>query len=562
MLSTMMDAPLSLVSVLRHGLAVHGASEIVTAAEPSGLNSRRISFTDLGDRAAQLASVLRGFGIQPGDRVGTFMWNNQEHLEAYLAIPGMGAVLHTLNIRLYPEQLTYVVNHGADRVVIADCTLAAVLARVLPDLTTIEHLLVTGTGPESAAAADQLRDLLGGKGTQVHSYHDALAGEQVRHAWRDDIDERSAAAMCYTSGTTGNPKGVVYSHRSTVLHSMGVCAGENLGLTTRDRLLPIVPMFHANAWGQPYSGWMSGADSIMPDRFLQGEPLCKIITAEKPTISAGVPTIGSEVLRYAVEHRGEVDLSSLRLVMMGGAAIPRALIEGYQRELGLTVVQGWGMTETSPVAAISRPPRHVPPEEELDWRVKSGRLVFGVEGRIVDDQGQTLPADGIAVGEFEVRGPWVTGSYVGGEDPGRFHDGWLKTGDVGTLDSYGYMEITDRSKDVIKSGGEWISSVELENYLMAHPDVLEAAVVAVPDEKWTERPLASVVLKPGSTTDALALRDFLADRIARWQLPERWALISEVPKTSVGKFDKKVLRSEYAAGKLEVVTLEPLPRPS
>jgi fatty-acyl-CoA synthase len=543
MQSTMQDVPLSLAMLLRHGLAVHGRSEVVTYL---GDGSRRATFREVGERAGRLAYALARLGVTDGDRVATFQWNNQEHLEGYLAIPAMKAVLHTLNIRLFPEQLVYVANHAEDKVVIVDNSLVPLLARVLPEMKTVEHVLVVGEADTS---------VLGGTAT-IHSYEELLAAESPDYPWPDDIDERSAAAMCYTSGTTGNPKGVVYSHRSTYLHSMAVCAGSNLGLTDRDRLMPIVPMFHANAWGQPYAAWMAGADLLMPDRFLQGEPLCTFITAEKPTLTAGVPTIGSDVLRYAVEHRDTVDLSSLRRIMMGGSAVPLSLIEAYKSQLDLDVIQGWGMTETSPVAAIALAPKDTPPEEELEWRAHTGRLVAGVECRIVGDDGEPLARDGVAVGEFEVRGPWITGSYYKGDDPSRFHEGWLRTGDVGTIDDRGFMQITDRTKDVIKSGGEWISSVELENHLMAHPDVLEAAVVAVPDDRWQERPLASVVVREGASLDAETLRDFLAGRVAKWQLPERWAFIPEVPKTSVGKFDKKVLRAKYAEGGLDVTKLD------
>jgi fatty-acyl-CoA synthase len=543
MQSTMQDVPLSLAMLLRHGLAVHGSSEVVTCL---GEGSRRATFREVGERVGQLAHALARLGVSDGDRVATFQWNNQEHLEGYLAIPAMKAVLHTLNIRLFPEQLVYVANHAEDKVVIVDNSLVPLLARVLPDMKTVEHVLVVGDADTS---------VLSGPAT-IHSYEELLAAESPDYPWPDDIDERSAAAMCYTSGTTGNPKGVVYSHRSTYLHSMAVCTGENLGLTERDRLMPIVPMFHANAWGQPYAAWMAGADLLMPDRYLQGEPLSRFITEAKPTLTAGVPTIGSDLLRYAVEHRDSADLSSLRNMMMGGSAVPRSLIEAFESELGIEVVQGWGMTETSPVAAIARAPKDTPPEEELQWRAHTGRLVCGVECRIVGDDGQPLPRDGESVGEFEVRGPWITGAYYKGDDPSRFHEGWLRTGDVGTIDERGFMQITDRTKDVIKSGGEWISSVELENHLMAHPDVLEAAVVAVPDDRWQERPLASVVVREGATLDAEALRAFLADRVAKWQLPERWAFIPEVPKTSVGKFDKKVLRAKYAEGELDVTKLD------
>ncbi len=543
MRSTMQDFPLTIGSILRFGADVFGDSEVVTLIEDG--KRRRASYAETVTRAAQLANGLRSLGIDGDQRVATFMWNNAEHLEAYLAIPSMGAVLHTLNIRLFPEQVTYVANHAEDQVIIADCSLVPVLAKVLPGMTTVHTVLVTGDGDVSA---------LEESGKQILSYESVLADAKPSFDWPEDVDERSAAAMCYTSGTTGNPKGVVYSHRSCWLHSMSVCTQNNNGLGADDRTLPVVPMFHANAWGTPYAAFMSGADLIMPDRYLQAEPLTGLIEAEKVTMSAGVPTIWNDVLQYLRANPGR-DLSSLRAIMAGGSAVPRALIAAFDSEFGISVIQGWGMTETSPVAALAKAPGGATGDEAWDYQAKAGRLLFGVEGRIVDDSGEVLPRDGKAVGEVQVRGPWVTASYYKDDDPAKFDGEWLKTGDVGLLDPQGYITLTDRSKDVIKSGGEWISSVELESELMAHPDILEAAVVGVPDQKWSERPLACVVPKKGTSPTPESLRDWLSDRVAKWQLPERWAVIDEVPKTSVGKFDKKVLRKAYADDELDVTTL-------
>jgi fatty-acyl-CoA synthase len=546
--STMQDFPLTIGMILRHGRTVFGDSEVVTF---EGDGCRRASFAEVAQRVDRLAGALRGLGIEDGDRVATFQWNNQEHLEAYLAIPNMGAVLHTLNIRLFPEQLTYVANHAEDRVVLVDDSLVPLLARVAPDLKTVEHYIVVGGGDaggaltalaEAAAGADVLR------------YDHLLASADAEFPW-PEVDERAAAAMCYTSGTTGNPKGVVYSHRSTVLHSMSVNAGIAVGLTEHDRVLPIVPMFHANAWGLPYAAWYAGASFVMPDRFLQAEPLAKLIESERPTVAGAVPTIWSDLHRYSQSH--PVDMSSFRLVVCGGSAVPRSLMERIDADQGVRIIQGWGMTETSPLAALAYPPRGVEPgtSEEMDWRAKAGRVLSGVELRIVDDAGNALPWDGEAVGEIEVRGPWVTARYYLDPASDKFDDGWLRTGDVGCVEPNGFIQITDRAKDVIKSGGEWISSVELENYLMAHPDVVEAAVIGVPDPKWEERPLACVVCDEGSSTSADDLRSFLAGKVAKWQVPERWAFIDEVPKTSVGKFDKKVLRTKHNDGELDVEDL-------
>ena len=543
MRSSMQDFPLTIGSIMRFGAEVFGDSEVVTLMD--GGERRRRSYAETVERSARLANVLRELGVGNDDRVATFMWNNAEHLESYLAIPAMGAVLHTLNIRLFPDQVTYIANHADDRVVIANCSLVPLLAKVLPDMETVQTVLVTGDGDFSE---------LESSGKQVLSYDEMVSAASASYDWPEDVDERSAAAMCYTSGTTGNPKGVVYSHRSCWLHSMSVCTANNNGLGADDRTMPIVPMFHANAWGTPYAAFMSGADLVMPDRFLQAEPLIGLIEAERVTISAAVPTIWNDILQFLRANPGR-DLSSIRAVMCGGSAVPRALIKAFDEEFGITIIQGWGMTETSPVAALAKPPAGVTGDRAWDYQSKAGRLLFGVEGRIVDDAGEVQPRDGKAVGELQVRGPWITASYYKDDDPEKFDGEWLRTGDVGTLDPQGYITLTDRSKDVIKSGGEWISSVELEAELMAHPDVLEAAVVGVPDEKWQERPLACVVPHEGKSCKPDELRTWLADRVAKWWLPERWALIEEVPKTSVGKFDKKVLRKAYADNELDVTEL-------
>jgi fatty-acyl-CoA synthase len=543
--STMQEVPLTIGSVMRHGTTVHGDAEVVTATA-DGTRSR--SYAELGRRTAQLAAGLRGLGITGDQRVATFQWNNVEHLEAYLAVPSMGAVLHTLNIRLFPEQLVYIANHAEDQVVIVDDSLVPLLAKHLHELGTVTHVVVAG--PE-AATADL--DALRASGKEVLLYEDLLAGQPEHFDW-PDVEERDAAAMCYTSGTTGNPKGVVYSHRSAWLHSMAVSTGNVSGLDCHDRILPIVPMFHANAWGLAYAALMTGASLCMPDRWLQAEPMVRFIQASRPTVSGAVPTVWNDVLQYLDDHQ-DVKLDSLRFILCGGSAVPVSLQRALQERHNIYVRQAWGMTETSPVASAGTVPVGVHGEDEWKYRGSQGRLLCGVEGRTVADDGGELPRDGRSVGELEVRGPWVTASYYQPDDPeaeAKFHDGWLRTGDVGTLDGLGYITLSDRAKDVIKSGGEWISSVDLENALMSHPDVLEAAVVGIPDEKWQERPLASVVLRDGATTTVEQLRDHLAQSFARWQLPDAWTFIDQVPRTSVGKFDKKVLRREYAEGALDV----------
>jgi fatty-acyl-CoA synthase len=542
--STMMDVPLTVTRIMQYGSTVYANREVVTYAA-DGL--RRQTYAETGARAANLANALRSVGVDGDQRVATLMWNNAEHLEAYLAIPSMGAVLHTLNLRLDPETIGYIATHAGDDVVIVDPSLVPLLAQVLPHAAAIRHVLVTGSSGDTDPTA---LASLAGPGRVVHLYEDLLAAQPARFDW-PDVDERSAAAMCYTSGTTGRPKGVVYSHRSMHLHSMAVNTGTVFGMSERDRVLPVVPMFHANAWGLPYAAVMAGASLIMPDRFLQPEPLVKLIEAERPTVAGAVPTIWNALLQHVRANGG--DLSSLRIVPCGGSAVPHALMEAYEKEFGVTILQAWGMTETSPLGSVAHPPVGATGDDAWHYRDTQGRLICEVEARLVGDAGTVLPHDGAAVGEVEVRGPWITGAYYKDDDPEKFRDGWLRTGDVGTIDPLGYVVLTDRAKDVIKSGGEWISSMELENAIMAHPDVLEAAVIGIADERWGERPLATVVLAPGSTTTAAELREFLAARIPRWQLPERWSFITEVPKTSVGKFAKTKLRDSYARGDYEII---------
>ena len=536
MKSTMMDWPLTISRLFEHGRTVYGSS-VVSSFE--GETVRTATFREIAERTEKLAAALKRLGIADGDRVATFSWNHQEHLEAYLAVPSMGAVLHTLNIRLFPEQLVYIINHAADRAIIVDDVLVPVLAPLVPELKNVEHFIVIGSDCDATALPGAL------------SYEELLAAEDTGAIW-PDVDERSPAAMCYTSGTTGNPKGVVYSHRSVFLHSLMEIGG--ISLTERDRILPVVPMFHANAWGLPHSGWLAGADMLMPGRYLQPDPLCRMIAAERPTVAAAVPTIWNDILRHAGEH--PADLSSLRMIVCGGAAVPRTLMERFSERFGVDIIQAWGLTETGPLAALSFPPKHVPEGERMDWRAKAGRTLAGVELRTTDDEGKEMPRDGESVGEIEVRGPWVTGAYHGEPTPEKFNEGWLRTGDVGAVDEAGYIRISDRAKDVIKSRGEWISSVELETLLTGHPDVVEAAVIGVPDDRWTERPLACVVLREGAGADPSALRDFLSDKVVKWWLPERWTFIDAIPRTSVGKFDKKVLRAKHAEGELTIEQID------
>ncbi|MFD7287867.1 long-chain fatty acid--CoA ligase [Streptomyces sp. NPDC059863] len=545
MLSTMQDVPLTVTRILHHGMTIHGKSQVTTWTGES--EPQRRSFAEVGARATRLANALRDeLGVVGDECVATLMWNNAEHVEAYFAIPSMGAVLHTLNPRLPAEQLIWIVQHAADRVILANGSLLPLLAPLLPHLPTVEHVIVSGPGDRAP---------LDGTAVRVHDYDELIAGRPTTFAW-PELDERSAAAMCYTSGTTGDPKGVVYSHRSIYLHSMQVNMSESMGLTDRDTTLVVVPQFHVNAWGLPHATFMTGISMLMPDRFLQPGPLAEMIEREKPTHAAAVPTIWQGLLAEVTARPR--DLTSMARVTIGGAACPPSLMEAYDK-LGVRLCHAWGMTETSPLGTMSNPPAGLTAEEEWPYRITQGRFPAGVEARLTGPGGDLLAWDGESAGELEVRGPWIAGAYYGGAGGEQIRpadkfseDGWLKTGDVGRIAPDGFLTLTDRAKDVIKSGGEWISSVELENALMAHPEVAEAAVVAVPDDKWGERPLATVVLKDGATADYVSLKEFLAGKIAKWQLPERWTVVSAVPKTSVGKFDKKVIRKQYADGELDV----------
>jgi fatty-acyl-CoA synthase len=529
------DVPMSLQHAFERMHRMHGASgEVVTLRDPAG-EITRISYRDVGDRSLRLAAGLDSLGIEPGDRVATLMWNNHEHMEAYLAIPCMGAVLHTLNLRLFTEQLVYIVNHAKDRVIIIEDTLIPMVADIIDELPTIEHWIVVGAGDASALGENVLR------------YEEFLAAQSGDYRWPEITDDRQAAALCYTSGTTGNPKGVLYSHRSAILHSLAVLTKDCFGVGKSDRILPVVPMFHANAWGLIYAAALSGASLVMPSAFLKAQSLSHLIVTERVTVAGAVPTLWMDLLRYADEHKP--DLTSLRIVPCGGAAVPRSLMEAFQERHGVTIIQAWGMTETSPLGAVAIPPEHLEGEDHWRYRTSQGQVAPLVEIRIIGEDGTAQPWDGEATGEIQIRGQWIASDYY--EDATsaeKFQDGWLRTGDVAALSPDGYIFITDRSKDVIKSGGEWISSVELENELMGHPSVREAAVIAKPDDRFTERPLACVVLDGEASANELMA--FLDGKVARWWIPDEVAFITEVPKTSVGKFDKKLLRQQLADGLL------------
>jgi fatty-acyl-CoA synthase len=530
----MQHQPLTLQLILERARRIYADGEVATLTEAGTV---RATYAEVAERVDRLCSALRDLGVRPGDRVASFAWNSQRHLELYLAVPCMGAVLHTLNIRLFPDQLTYIANHAEDQVVFVDDSLVGVLEQVAPTFETVEHYVVMGDG-DAGSLPDPLR------------YEDLIAAQEPGFDY-PDLDEDAACGACYTSGTTGNPKGVLYSHRSSMLHAMSKCMAETEALSSADRVLPVVPQFHANAWGFPYACLLTGADLVMPGPFLQGDALAKLIAEERVTVAGGVPTIWMDLLRHAEDN--PVDFSSLRMLVCGGSAVPLSLMQAWEERHGVPMLQAWGMTETSPLAALARPPRSAGGDEDWHYRSKTGRVIPLVDVRLVDGTGAEVPWDGESTGEIQVRGPWIAADYYRDPDSGEKFDGeWLRTGDIASIDRHGFLQISDRAKDVIKSGGEWISSVELENHLMAHRDVVEAAVIAMPDDRWSERPLACVVRRGGSDLGAEDLRAHLEPQVAKWWLPDAYAFVDEVPKTSVGKFDKKVLRQRLADGELEV----------
>jgi fatty-acyl-CoA synthase len=479
--------------------------------------------------------------------VATLCWNNPAHLAAYFAVPSMGAVLHTLNLRLSDEQLVYIVNHASDRVVLVDADLVPQLARILPQCPTVRAVVVAGR-PDAPLEAPG--------GVAVHDHGELLAAAQPVAEW-PQVPERSAAALCYTTGTTGDPKGVAYSHRSIYLHTLTISTGSAFAFSDADRVLPIVPMFHANAWGWPYAAWINGADLIMTDRYLQAEHLARMIAELRATAAAAVPSLWSAVDAYGVERC--IDYSSLRLAVSGGSPLSPALAESFAAHHGVQLTQGWGMTETSPLLTFSRPPAVAAAEQALAYRTRTGRIVPGVQARAVGEHGDELPWDGASAGEIELRGPTITGTYFRADSAAtaeKFRDGWLRSGDLGVIHPSGWVELKDRLKDGIKSGGEWISSVELENLLAGHPAVAEVVVIGVPDPRWEERPMVCVRLREGAEAGPAELSEFLAGKVARWWLPERWAFVDEIPKTSVGKLDKKRVRADHATGLFDVRFVE------
>jgi fatty-acyl-CoA synthase len=541
MRGTMMDFPLTLQMVFERGTRLFPDREIVTGGS-GGVH--RYTYRDFSQRVHRLANGLKALGLQPGDRVATFGWNHYRHLELYFAVPMLGSVLHTLNIRLFHDQITYIVNHAADRFMCIDRSLLPVIRKLQPTFESVERLIVIDDGGDNDPG-----DALD---------YEAIVGSGGPHCEFPRLDENEAAMMCYTSGTTGNPKGVAYSHRALTLHSYGACHVDTVGVSERDTVMAMVPMFHANAWGLPYASTFVGAKQVFPGNSMQPDSVLSLLQAEQVTLAAGVPTIWIGALPLL--QAGKYDISSTTRIVVGGSAAPRSLIEAYDK-LGLNILHAWGMTEMSPIGTISRVRRELaaePASVQLDYRARQGVSAPGVELRALDGEGNDVPWDGETMGELVVRGPWVAAEYYSDDRSAASFtaDGWFRTGDVVTIQPNGYIEIADRTKDLIKSGGEWISSVALENALMAHPKVLEAAVIAVPDERWGERPLACVVARPdfrGSLTPS-ELSDHLSAQFAKWSVPEHYLFLEELPKTSVGKFDKKAMRQQHAAAASPAVT--------
>ena len=531
----MQEMPLTLVHLFERAEKYHREKSIITA---TATGKERTTYGEWARRTRQLGGVLNDLNISADGRVATFAWNSARHLELYFAAPCTGRVLHTLNIRLFPERLTYIANHAADEVIFVDRSLFALLAPLLPTFTTVKHIVIMNDGkgdvPTSIA------------GMELHDY-EQLIGNAPSVEF-DVADENLAASMCYTSGTTGNPKGVVYSHRSTFLHTMGAMTANSLGVRESDIILPVVPMFHANAWGLAHAAVAAGASLVMPGLDLSGKAIANLIVDEKVTVAAGVPTIWMTVLPELRDR----DTSALRAIPCGGSAVPKALSEAYREVTGLPILQAWGMTETSPIAAVctmSAADQLLSDEVQANLRTTVGQISFGVECRVVEPGTSTpVPWDGETSGELQCAGNWIAANYYNDERAGESFtsDGWLRTGDVATMDSVGRIRLVDRTKDLIKSGGEWISSVELENELMAHPLIKEAAVVGVPHPQWSERPLACVVLEQGAAMSKEEVLDFVRPRVAKWQVPDDVVFIDEVPKTSVGKFSKKTLRDRYS----------------
>jgi fatty-acyl-CoA synthase len=540
MFGLMQDRPLLIQQLIDHAAQNHGDTEIVSRTVEGGIH--RYSYRDARVRAKKVAEALLGLGIVEGDRIGTLAWNGYRHFELYYGISGMGGVCHTINPRLFPEQIVYIVNHAEDQLLFVDVNLLPLVEKLHSQFKTVRHV-VAMTDRAHLPKDIKIPNLL--------VYEELIADKPGTYEW-PVFDERTASSLCYTSGTTGNPKGVLYSHRSTVLHAYGAALPDTLGLSARSVVLPVVPMFHVNAWGLPYTAAMVGAKLVFPGVALDGASLYELFEKEKVTFTAGVPTVWLALLQYMQANK--LKLSTVKYAVIGGSAAPPAMIETFDKEYGVEVLHAWGMSEMSPLGSVNHPKaKHAdwPEKDRFAVRLKQGRPPYGVEMKIVDDAGNDLPRDGKAFGDLLVRGPWITNGYFKGEGGNVLReDDWFPTGDVATIDPDGYMQITDRSKDVIKSGGEWISSIDLENAAMAHPAVAEAAVIGVAHPKWDERPLLIVQKKPDAAIDKKELIDFLAGKVAKWWLPDDVQFVETIPHTATGKILKTRLREDFKGYKL------------
>jgi acyl-CoA synthetase (AMP-forming)/AMP-acid ligase II len=539
MLGQMQDWPLLVHKIIDHAALYHGDREVVSRSVEGPIH--RTNYRDIGIRARKVAEALNRLGIKEGDRVATLAWNTWRHLESWYGITGIGAVYHTLNPRLFPDQLVYIANHAEDKVLFFDITFADLVAQIAPRLRNVE-LYVAMTDAAHLPKAN-IPNLV--------AYEEFIAGCSGTFEWKE-IDEKAACGLCYTSGTTGNPKGVLYSHRSNVLHALMAAQTDAQGVSGRDTILPVVPMFHANAWALAFSAPMVGAKLVMPGPKLDGPSICELLTDEVVTLTAAVPTVWLALLQY-LEQTGKT-LPHMKKVLIGGSACPRSMIETFEKKYDVQVIHAWGMTEMSPLGTVGTLKHNVvdmPWEKQLDYKCKQGHPVFGVEMKIVGDDDKEMPRDGKAFGRLKVRGPAVAKGYFRGEGQDAFDaENWFDTGDVATLDADGYMTITDRSKDVIKSGGEWISSIEIENFAVGHPSVAEAAVIGVRHPKWDERPLLIVVLKPGKSATREELLAYLTGKIAKWWMPDDVQFVDEIPHTATGKIQKTVLRERFGAYRL------------
>ncbi len=537
MFGLMQDRPLLISSLIEHAATFHPDTEIVSKLPEGGMH--RTTWRGMRELSCQVANALAQLGVKPGDCVGTLAWNTYRHLALYYGVSGSGAVLHTVNPRLFPEQIHYIVNHAEDQVLFFDVTFAPLVEKLAPSLKTVRHFIAL-CGREALPPLN-LPGLL--------VWDELIGAQSTRYQW-PEFDERTASSLCYTSGTTGNPKGVLYSHRSTLLHTLMGLAPDTFGISAADTLMLIVPMFHANAWGSPYVAAMVGSKLVLPGPHLDGESVYTLMRDEKVTLSQGVPTVWLMLFQYLdANPRIDPRKLSLRRVSVGGAALARSMLERFERDFGVDVVQGWGMTETSPIGTISKLlPKHANLDDEalVKIKLKQGRGVWGVDLKIVDDEGRPLPWDGQTAGHLRVRGPWIASSYLKDEGGSPMDDeGYFRTGDIATIDPDGYLQLVDRSKDVIKSGGEWISSIDVENAALGHPAVAEAAIIGISHPKWQERPLLLVVKREGQEVDRQAILDYLAERIAKWWLPDDVIFVSELPHTATGKLLKTKLREQY-----------------